>query len=699
MKGLTSIILPSRNEQFLAKTVADVLAKASGHIEVIAVLDGCWADPVLPEDDRVRIIHHGTAQGMRPSINEAARIASGEYLMKLDAHCMVAEGFDEVLRRDYQERNWVLVPRRYALDPEAWRIDEGAGHKGKYPIDAHYLSYPYERPGDTSCGMHGTPWQARSEKRRDVPIDDEMSSQGSCWFMHQEQWARIGELDIERYGNFIQEFQEIGNKTWLGGGAVKVTKNTWYAHLHKGTRYGRGYTLDGTNHARGRDFCTDYWMNDRWQEENGPAWIAAQHQLAASGQARNLRWLVEKFWPVPGWPADLDYVFSPDGLRTNWQRTQAALGNAAQKAVPILPVAVPGPLAQHVAPGGEIYNASGASSWDGPAFTLAASSLGVDIRLAPPKATGYAGWIEHSIQQRPTAPSPKPHVYRPRQTATGFAADAFPAGRDALAERFAALNPKKGVELGVERAKFTEVLCRLMPKTRIYAVDPWRAVPGYRDHVPQDRLDEFYFETLERLDAYSNARVVRAFGEEFARFVSDGALDFVYIDARHEYEAVRDDLKTWARKVRPGGIVSGHDYVKRSGFGVIDAVQEYTEARGLELVLWNGDRSPSWSFIQPAQPSTVEGADMLKIVSAKYAAKSDETRAADVTALVQKAVDGHSLEFRVSNETLGGDPAPGLGKKLTVEYDRKGEKGTTSASEGRAVRIPLRADNRRTPKA
>jgi glycosyltransferase involved in cell wall biosynthesis len=282
-----SIIVPSRNEAYAARTVEDVLAKATGEVEVIAVLDGGWANPPLPyHDKRLKVLHRGTALGMRPAINSAVQMATGQFLLKCDAHVMFAEGFDEVLKADYHEDNWVVVPRRYALDPDKWAIDES---NPKYPIDAHYLSYPFEREEDSTCGMHGTEWRARRKTRADVLLDDEMSSQGSCWFMSRKHWDRVLQpLDVSYYGNFIQEFQEVGMKAWAAGGAVKVNKRTWYAHLYKGKKHGRGYSMVGTNHQMGAVNCIE-----RWMFEFGDV----------------TRRLVEKFSPVPTWPRDLDEAF------------------------------------------------------------------------------------------------------------------------------------------------------------------------------------------------------------------------------------------------------------------------------------------------------------------------------------------------------------------------------------------------------
>lgn len=306
--GRVSVIIPSRVdrlpeeletpplERFAIKTIGDVLAKAAGDVEVVVVFDGYWPRPDLytvlglPNNDpRIIVCHNDPHEGMRLAINGAVEMATGEYLMKVDDHCLLAEGFDEVLKADYHEHNWVLVPRRYALDPEAWGLDSS---NPKYPVDYHYLSYPYERLDDPKCGLHGDPWRQRRDARKDVLLDEEMSSQGSCWFMHRSHWGRIGPMDYDNYGTFINEFQEVGLKTWLGGGAVMVTKRTFYAHLYKGKKWGRGYSMRDVNHQAGACYAIDYWMHNDWSE-----------------RVHDLSWLIERFWPVPTWPTKPDGSF------------------------------------------------------------------------------------------------------------------------------------------------------------------------------------------------------------------------------------------------------------------------------------------------------------------------------------------------------------------------------------------------------
>jgi len=101
----------------------------------------------------------------------------------------------------------------------------------------------------------------------------------------------------------------------------------------------------------------------------------------------------------------------------------------------------------------------------------------------------------------------------------------------------------------------------------------------------------------------TNCEIVKGMSVEVARTVPDESLDWVYIDADHRYEGVRADLEAWFPKVRKGGVVSGHDYVKYAigdyVFGVIEAVDEFCAEHGYKLEeLLDARRFASWWFIK-----------------------------------------------------------------------------------------------------
>lgn len=282
---MVSVIIPSRSDQWLQETVNDLLAKAEGEIEIIVVYDGRWSR--LNSDSRVIQVHHGTLfdnYGMRASINLGIRLARGDYVMKIDEQCMVDEGFDAKLVADCED-NWVVIPRRKRLDAENWKLQED----GRSDIDYMQVDYPYQRPYDKTCGLHGAEW--RRPERADIMIDDTPTMQGSCYFMKKSYWDELFPegLDDVNYGTFTQEAQEISMKVWLSGGRMVVNKQVWYAHWHKG-RNGKGYGFSNDQYKRhlqgtekGRLYAIEYW-------------------LTTKDYLHDFKWYIdEKFPNSPGW--------------------------------------------------------------------------------------------------------------------------------------------------------------------------------------------------------------------------------------------------------------------------------------------------------------------------------------------------------------------------------------------------------------
>ena len=279
---MLSVLIPNRNSPFTAKTVDDVLAKATGEIEVIVNVDEQW--PELSTDKRVTYIHPSSPVGLRQGINNCAKLAKGEYILKCDDHCMFDKNFDQVLIQSHQP-NWVQIPRRYALDAENWKIEERTDNK--YPIDYMYIDFP-RKGKEHDDGMHGVPWKERGNERVSTYIDETPSMQGSCYFMTKDWfWNHLKGMHEEGYGQFAQEAQEIGFKTWLGGGALMVNKSTWYAHLYKGNRYRRFYHFPGGT-VNASSWSAEHWLNNR-----------------EPGMIHPFEWFIdEKFPNMPSWPID-----------------------------------------------------------------------------------------------------------------------------------------------------------------------------------------------------------------------------------------------------------------------------------------------------------------------------------------------------------------------------------------------------------
>lgn len=174
----------------------------------------------------------------------------------------------------------------------------------------------------------------------------------------------------------------------------------------------------------------------------------------------------------------------------------------------------------------------------------------------------------------------------PQLPATGPSPRDIPAvGRDDLAVLFAKLGFTRGVEVGTQTGLYAEVLCRANPALHLTCVDPYMAYKGYREHKSQSKINEFYAEAQRRL---------RPYNVDFKRYTStaasvdfkDESLDFVYIDANHALMWVIQDLQHWVPKVRKGGIVSGHDFIRRdhSGYAmhVPQALYAWADSYGVD---------------------------------------------------------------------------------------------------------------------
>lgn len=286
MSRLT-VVIPSADPRFLRQTVDGLFANAAGDVEVIVSADG-YAPDMAPRKGLTVLTHE--RRGMRGALNAARAHVTGEFVMKTDEHCLFAEGYDEILKQDCPDRA-MLIPRRYSLDAEAWAIENNP----KGPRDYHYLTSPvWSIRERADYSIQGMEWPARTRERIGGPaVDETMSLQGSCYVMTRAHYERLGPLQEQGYGTFAQEPQELGLKTQLGGGVMLTTKRTWYAHLHKGKKYGRGYRPDRAEIAAGHEYSAWYWMTQ-------PA----------------MRAFIEHWWPVPTWPADTlerwDYYF-PQG--------------------------------------------------------------------------------------------------------------------------------------------------------------------------------------------------------------------------------------------------------------------------------------------------------------------------------------------------------------------------------------------------
>jgi len=297
-----SIIIPARNEMFLAKTIKDILTNIRGDTEVIAVCDGNWADPLIEDNPRVTLIYHSESIGQRAATNKAAKFSRAKYLMKLDAHCGFAEGFDAILMADMQD-DFTMAPIMRNLHAFDWvckkcgdRRYQGitptecpkCDNKTEFERDIVWISKT--NPQSTSYCFDPEPhfqyfteFKKRPEGQGD--LTETMSLQGSCFMATRDKYFELNLCD-EILGSWGSQGIEVACKTWLSGGRVVVNHKTWYSHMFrtKGGDFGFPYHLSGRQTQHAKNSVKDLFFNNKWPLQKRP-----------------LSWLLEKFWPVPGW--------------------------------------------------------------------------------------------------------------------------------------------------------------------------------------------------------------------------------------------------------------------------------------------------------------------------------------------------------------------------------------------------------------
>ena len=294
-----SVLIPARNEVWLARTIRAVLEAAEADTEVIAVLDGCEPAGPLPDDPRVRILHYDKPIGQRGATNAAAQASTARYVMKADAHCAFDQGFDRKLMADY-EPDQTVVPRMYRLHVFDWvcpkcseryyQADPVPACKcggTEFVIEEVWKPRWEKAPTDFArfdATLHFKYWRKYNRRpEAQADIADVMSFVGACWFMSRERYWDLEGLD-EGHGFWGQVGTEVACKSWLSGGRLVVNKRTWFAHFFRVGKLKFPYHISGEAQERARIYSRDLWFNNRWHK-----------------QVRPLRWLVDKFSPVPDW--------------------------------------------------------------------------------------------------------------------------------------------------------------------------------------------------------------------------------------------------------------------------------------------------------------------------------------------------------------------------------------------------------------
>lgn len=291
-------------------TCEDVLAHSGPDTEVISVCDGYWPDPPLVQHPRLQVIHLGEAIGQRAATNLGVQASNAKYVMKLDAHCGTDENFDEKLLPD-MERDITMIPAMHRFKVFDWHCNDCGEREeqGSKPVACQHCKGTnfskvmvwqprFEHQPTVSwvfdANLHFQYFRKyrkteRFKEQEPTGLVETMSCIGCCFMLDREKYWELGGMD-EGHGSWGQMGTELACKTWLSGGRMVTSLKTWIAHLFRTGNFGKNgespwpypQSQSAIDHAR--KHSRELWWNNAWPQQKLP-----------------LSWLVEKFWPVPGW--------------------------------------------------------------------------------------------------------------------------------------------------------------------------------------------------------------------------------------------------------------------------------------------------------------------------------------------------------------------------------------------------------------
>ena len=292
-----SIVIPARNEEFLQRTVEDILENIEGDTEILVGLDGYWANPPIKDHPKVTILHHTESVGQRAITNDLVNLSRAKYIMKVDAHCSFDKGFD-VKMMNLMEDDITMIPTMRNLWAFDWKCydcgkrtyqgitpekcTDCGGTNIKKKIVWEGKSNPQSTAYRFDKELHFQYWNEYGKPLKG-DLTPTLSAQGSCFMITRWRYRKLNICD-EAHGSWGQQGTEVALKTWLSGGRLLVNRTTWYAHMFrtKGGDFGFPYPNGGIKAAR--KYSQDLWLNNKWDK-----------------QIMTLEELLNKFKPVPDW--------------------------------------------------------------------------------------------------------------------------------------------------------------------------------------------------------------------------------------------------------------------------------------------------------------------------------------------------------------------------------------------------------------
>jgi hypothetical protein len=152
-------------------------------------------------------------------------------------------------------------------------------------------------------------------------------------------------------------------------------------------------------------------------------------------------------------------------------------------------------------------------------------------------------------------------------------------------------------EIGVAEGFFSRDIIMTCVSSLHYCIDNWETLPQTGDGgFDQEWHTNNYNSAVERMKPYGErVKILRGLSWRMAQHVPNNSLDLLYIDGDHSFEGVKKDLEAWYPKVKPGGVIAGHDFINPA-YGVSQAVGEFTNRIAARVFVIREDHDDDAGF-------------------------------------------------------------------------------------------------------
>ena len=151
---------------------------------------------------------------------------------------------------------------------------------------------------------------------------------------------------------------------------------------------------------------------------------------------------------------------------------------------------------------------------------------------------------------------------------------------------------KRAMEIGVGKGVYSQYILSVLEPEHLVLVDSWDTHdPNYRNARRQDASYAFTLTRFAKEIKEGRVTVYKGESEAVVPTLPESYFDYAFVDGDHRTPSVLTDLELCYRVIKPGGIISGHDFSRT--FGVPKAVAEFCRCNAWKV-----------SCLTPGPPST-----------------------------------------------------------------------------------------------